>query len=44
MRGMIRQKPLPPDLWMRLSTLSRALERCRLVVFAYLFGSAARGS
>jgi predicted nucleotidyltransferase len=40
---MIRQKPLPTDIATRLSDLGRALESCPAVVFAYLFGSAARG-
>jgi hypothetical protein len=40
---MIRGKPLPPDIAQRVSTLGQALERCQAVVFAYLFGGAARG-
>jgi len=40
---MIRQKPLPTDIATRLSDLGRALESCPAVVFAYLFGGAARG-
>ncbi len=40
---MIRRKPLPPDVRERLESLGPALGRCRGVVFAYLFGSAARG-
>jgi hypothetical protein len=43
MRGMIRQRPLPPDIATRLSDLGPALERCSTVVFAYLFGGAGRG-
>ena len=42
MRGMIRQRPLPPDIVTRLSDLGSALERCPTVVFAYLFGGAGR--
>ncbi len=41
---MIRQKTLPADIATRLSHLGQALERCPAVVFAYLFGSAARGN
>jgi predicted nucleotidyltransferase len=40
---MIRRKPLPTDIATRLSDLGRALESCPAVVFAYLFGGAARG-
>jgi len=40
---MIRQRPLPADLPMRLPSLAQALERCPGVVFAYLFGSGAAG-
>jgi len=43
MPAMIRQKPLPTDIATRLSDLGRALESCPAVVFAYLFGGAARG-
>lgn len=42
MGPMIRGKPLPPDIAERVSTLGQALERCAAVVFAYLFGGAAR--
>jgi uncharacterized protein len=40
---MIRQTPLPSDIATRLPDLGRALEACRSVVFAYLFGGAAGG-
>ena len=43
MRGMIRQRPLPPDIATRLSDLGSALERRPTVAFAYLFGGAGRG-
>jgi len=40
---MIHETRLPPDIEARLTTLGAALERCRGVVFAYLFGGAASG-
>lgn len=40
---MIHKSPLPRDIELRLTTLGQALEGCAGVVFAYLFGGAARG-
>jgi hypothetical protein len=39
---MIRRAPLPAGIGERLAGLGPVLARCRPVVFAYLFGSAAR--
>jgi hypothetical protein len=40
---MIRRTPLPAHIEQRLPTLGQAIGRCQGVVFAYLFGGAARG-
>src|SRR3972149_10925519 len=40
---MIHKRPLPQDIAHRLRTLGQALEKCRGVVFGYLFGGAAAG-
>lgn len=40
---MQRGRSLPADVEERLATLGQALEACPGVVFAYLFGGAARG-
>lgn len=40
---MIRKTPLPPDLDRRLPALAERLAREPCVLFAYLFGSLARG-
>jgi predicted nucleotidyltransferase len=41
--AMIHTSPLPDGTADRLATLGQALEACPDVVFAYLFGTAARG-
>lgn len=40
---MQRRTPLPPDISQRIASLGDALKECPEVVFAYLFGGAARG-
>ncbi len=40
---MIRKRPLPAGITLRLSTLGRTLEKCPGVVFAYVFGRASTG-
>lgn len=42
--AMIRRAPLPAGVEERLATLGPALARCPGIVFAYLFGGAARGA
>lgn len=41
---MIHRAPLPADVDEKIATLGQALEACPGVLFAYLFGSAARGT
>lgn len=37
---MIRTRPLPRDIEVRLGSLGQALDRCPGILFAYLFGGA----